>query len=84
MMTFTKVDQCFTGLQHFLSYMNYMRIKEYCGAMDSLHDYFDRHLVGFGGSSAAGKQKPDDEVTCRGFRYAALNMASLQYRFGHR
>ena len=71
-------------LQHYLSYLNYLRVNEYCGAIESLHHYFDCHLVDFSKTNDAAKSKQEDEVSCRGFRYAALSMAALQYRFGHR
>ena len=38
----------------------------------------------FSKTNDAVKSKQEDEVSCRGFRYAALSMAALQYRFGHR
>ena len=73
-----------SDLQHYLSYLNYLRVNEYCGAIESLHHYFDCHLVDFSKTNDAAKSKQEDEVSCRGFRYAALSMAALQYRFGHR
>ena len=75
---------CMSVLQHYLSYLNYLRVNEYCGAIESLHHYFDCHLVDFSKTNDSAKSKQEDEVSCRGFRYAALSMAALQYRFGHR
>ncbi len=73
-------------LQHYLSYMNYLRMYEYCGAVDSLYHYFDRQTAinEQPPSSANQRQKTEDETTNRSYRYAALNMAALHYRFGHR
>ncbi|KAI0218824.1 Anaphase-promoting complex subunit 5 [Lamellibrachia satsuma] len=69
---------------HYLSYLNYLRVNEYCGAVESLHHYFDCHLVDANKTNDTAKPKQEDEVICKGFRYAALSMAALQYRFGHR
>ncbi|KAF0309999.1 Anaphase-promoting complex subunit 5 [Amphibalanus amphitrite] len=56
---------------HFLSFLNCLRSSELCGAVHSLYHSFDR--MGAGG----------DEPS-RGLRYAALSLASLHARFGHR
>ncbi|KAJ8919973.1 hypothetical protein NQ315_006503 [Exocentrus adspersus] len=60
---------------HFLSYLNYLRVDEFCAAMDSLLHCFDRNV------------DPDlkcfnDEKSKR-HRFAALNLAILHYHFGH-
>lgn len=56
---------------------------EYCTALQNLHHYFDRQLVA--PPPANAKNKPEEEVTLpRGFRYAALNLVALHFRFGHR
>ncbi|XP_014241164.1 anaphase-promoting complex subunit 5 [Cimex lectularius] len=60
---------------HFLSYMNCTRVKEYCGAVDSLYHYFDRK---------APSSYEDEAVRCKGLRFAALNLAILQAKFNHR
>jgi len=57
-------------------YMNYMRVKEYAGAKDCLHRYFDK-------MAEAGPQSGSEDYNMC-FRYASLNMASLYARFGHR
>ncbi|XP_076090764.1 anaphase-promoting complex subunit 5-like [Mytilus galloprovincialis] len=65
---------------HFLSYLNSLRVKEYCTALHNLYHYFDRNTnIGSDGSSG---NKNREEAVSR--RYAALNLASLHYRFGHR
>ncbi|BFZ20186.1 hypothetical protein BsWGS_23225 [Bradybaena similaris] len=67
---------------YFLSYMNSLRLKEYCTALHNLYHYFDRKA---GTPSDAGnsnkKKGTSDEVA---MRYAALNLASLQFRFGNK
>ncbi|CAH1785514.1 unnamed protein product [Owenia fusiformis] len=65
---------------HFLSYLNNLRVNEYCGAINSLYHYFDRHQLT--NPNAGSKVKEEDYG--RSFRYAALNLAALHYRFGHR
>ncbi|XP_072399918.1 anaphase-promoting complex subunit 5 isoform X1 [Diabrotica undecimpunctata] len=60
---------------HFLSYLNYLRVDEYCGSVDSLFHCFDRNV--------------DPDVKCyndeksKRHRFAALNLAILHYHFGH-
>ncbi|CAH0545836.1 unnamed protein product [Brassicogethes aeneus] len=59
---------------HFLSYLNYARIKDFCGAINSLYHCFDKGLVLDKGSS---------EERSKGQRYAALNLAILHHHFNH-
>lgn len=69
---------------HFLSYLNSLRVKEYCTALHNLFHYFDRKTL-FSvdqNQTQQGQNKPKDDEVHR--RYAALNLASLHYRFGHR
>lgn len=66
---------------HFLSYLNSLRVREYCTAVHNLFHYFDRKTsFNIDQNPAQGKGK-DEEVYRR---YAALNLASLHYRFGHK
>lgn len=58
---------------HFLNYLNYMRFKEYCGAIESIYNSFDK-------SAANEKNGPDEKP--RTYRYAALNLALLHFQFG--
>lgn len=60
---------------HFLSYLNCLRVREYCGAVNSLFHYFDRK---------APSSYEDEAVRCKGLRYAALNLAILQAQFNHK
>ena len=83
---------------HYLSYLNCVRVKEYCGAIYSLHRSFNRD-----GGALAGANSPNgsggsdanrlikfpsstlsNEELDRGFRYAALNLASLHAWFNNR
>ena len=52
--------------------------REYLGALDHLHRYFDY------AGSRGGPVSPNDEKGARGVvQYAALNLACLHARFGH-
>ncbi|CAG5119775.1 unnamed protein product [Candidula unifasciata] len=67
---------------YFLSYMNNLRLKEYCTALHNLYHYFDRKACAHSDGSNSNKKKAaSDEVA---MRYAALNLASLQFRFGNK
>lgn len=66
---------------HFLSYLNNLRVKEYCTAVHNLFHYFDRNAQSAGDTVGTSTKKPEDEVSRR---YAALNLAALQFNFGHR
>ncbi|KAG8222193.1 hypothetical protein J437_LFUL001285 [Ladona fulva] len=63
---------------HYLCYLNCMRVREFCGAVHSLHHCFDRSTV-----VADSKGITQDEKN-KGFRYAALNLAALHAQFGHK
>lgn len=56
-----------------------MRVKEFCGAVDSLYHSFDRNT-----SVADGKLPGNTDEKGDGFRYAALNLAILHTQFGHK
>nr|CAI5862934.1 unnamed protein product [Callosobruchus analis] len=60
---------------HFLSYLNYLRVDEFCGAMSSLLHCFDASLD-------PNVKYYNDEKSKR-HRFAALNLAILHYHFGH-
>lgn len=63
---------------HYLSYLNCLRVKEFCGAIDSLFHCFDRNSL-----SSESKGNNQEEKS-RAFRYAALNLAVLHAQFGHK
>ncbi|RZF48027.1 hypothetical protein LSTR_LSTR002093 [Laodelphax striatellus] len=58
---------------HYLSYLNYLRTKEFCGAMHSLRHYFDRMTMSM-----------TQEEKNKSFRYAALNIAILHAQFNQK
>lgn len=58
---------------HYLSYLNCLRVKEFCGAVNSIHHYFNRltyRVINM-----------DDKS--RGYRYTSLNLAILNAFFNH-
>ncbi|KAK3088849.1 hypothetical protein FSP39_024561 [Pinctada imbricata] len=65
---------------HFLSYLNNLRIKEYCTAIYNLYHYFDRSTTLSTDTNAVNKTREDEVFR----RYGALNLAALHFRFGHR
>ncbi|KAL9988516.1 hypothetical protein ACROYT_G002971 [Oculina patagonica] len=70
---------------HYTSFLNCLRTKEFKEALDSLYHYFDRQQ--WQGESAIKIASDSEEVEaerCHRFRYAALNLAALHCRFGHR
>ncbi|CAL1536811.1 unnamed protein product [Lymnaea stagnalis] len=66
---------------HFLSYINSLRVKEYCTALHNLYHYFDRKACAPTETNPPKKKGAAEEVA---MRYAALNLASLQFRFGNK
>lgn len=64
---------------HFLSYMNNLRVKEYCNALHNLFHCFDRN-TNFSDDSITNKTVEEDVSR----RYASLNLAGLHFRFGHK
>lgn len=64
--------------QHFLSFLNCIRMKEFCGAQDSLYNCFDRTVFSVAGNSVANNDRN------KNFRYAALNRAAMHTQFEHR
>ncbi|XP_064650104.1 anaphase-promoting complex subunit 5-like isoform X2 [Lineus longissimus] len=68
---------------HYLSYLNNLRVNEFCGAVHSIYHYFDRlTLTTPAGKESVNKKQEDDSV--KGYRYAILNLAALHFKFGHR
>ncbi|XP_033223750.1 anaphase-promoting complex subunit 5 isoform X2 [Belonocnema kinseyi] len=61
---------------HYLSYLNCLRVNEYCGALDSLYHCFDR--------LAPVENRSTSDDRSRTFRYAALNLAALHAQFNHK
>lgn len=70
------------SIQHYLSYLNCLRVREFCGAVDCLLQYFNRQtkIAGICQQSNTAVSNGASQIC----RYAALNLALLHYRFGHR
>ncbi|KAJ8038977.1 Anaphase-promoting complex subunit 5 [Holothuria leucospilota] len=65
---------------HYLTFLNCLRLNEFCGAIHSLHKYFDQLTQK---STDSGSNSSSTEEWKHSYRYAALNLASLHYRLGH-
>ncbi|XP_023229697.1 anaphase-promoting complex subunit 5-like isoform X1 [Centruroides sculpturatus] len=65
---------------HYLSFLNSLRVMEYCGAIENLYHHFDRSVH----IHQDTKLSSNNEETDRNFRYAALNLAILHAKFGHK
>ncbi|XP_011643849.1 anaphase-promoting complex subunit 5 [Pogonomyrmex barbatus] len=61
---------------HYLSYLNCIRVNDFCGAVVSLYHCFDRL------APLENRSTPEDRS--RTFRYAALNLAVLHAQFNHK
>ncbi|XP_032683400.1 anaphase-promoting complex subunit 5 isoform X2 [Odontomachus brunneus] len=61
---------------HYLSYLNCIRVNDFCGAVNSLYHCFDRM------APLENRSAPEDRS--RTFRYAALNLAVLHAQFNHK
>lgn len=61
---------------HYLSYLNCIRVSDFCGAVNSLYHCFDRL------APLENRSTPEDRS--RTFRYAALNLAVLHAQFNHK
>ncbi|KAG8201693.1 hypothetical protein JTE90_012757 [Oedothorax gibbosus] len=64
----------------FLSYMNAMRVKEYCASKEYLFHHFDRNT----NVPLESKSSAPSEDFARSSRYAALNLAIMHANFGHK
>lgn len=64
--------------QHYLSYLNSLRVQDVFLSAHSLLHYFDRLIL-----SASDTKSDGDDGYGRSLRYAALNLASLHCHFGH-
>lgn len=59
---------------HYLSYLNCLRVREYCGAISSVQHYFNRQTF----------RVTNIDEKSRGYRYTSLNMAILNAFFNHK
>lgn len=66
---------------HFLSFLNCLRVKEFCGAQDSLYNCFDRSI--FAGQNNTLSLCLSNCDRNKNFRFAALNRAAMHAHFGH-
>lgn len=71
------VVACFL-FQHYLSYLNNLRVQDVFSSTHSLLHYFDRLIL-----TGAESKSNGEEGYGRSLRYAALNLAALHCRFGH-
>ncbi|XP_032229925.2 anaphase-promoting complex subunit 5 [Nematostella vectensis] len=69
---------------HYLSYLNCLRVGEYKQTVDSLHQYFDQQQGNKASSKPAIEGAEVMEEKGQSFRYAAMNLAALHSRLGHR
>lgn len=58
---------------YYLSYLNCLRVNEFCGALENLYHYFDRN-----NTLLNHEDKP------KGLRFAALNLGILYAHFGYK
>lgn len=63
-----------------MSYLNSLRVKEFCGARDNLYHHFDRNTSVPQECKAAAAS----EDLTRSSRYAALNLAIMHALFGNK
>lgn len=74
--------------QHYASFFNSLRAKEFKKALDSLYHYFEQQQwqgeSAFHANKPAGESEETEAERCHRFRYAALTLAALHCRFGHR
>lgn len=66
------------SIQHYLSYLNSVRVQDIYISTHSLLHYFDRLILSGGEGKSNG-----EEGYGRSLRYAVLNLATLHCRFGH-
>ncbi|XP_059048895.1 anaphase-promoting complex subunit 5 [Achroia grisella] len=73
---------------HFLSFLNCIRMKEFCGAQDSLYNCFDRTVFNVTTNNNNANNNNNNNSSCndrnKNFRYAALNRAAMHTQFGHK
>ncbi|XP_067950966.1 anaphase-promoting complex subunit 5-like [Watersipora subatra] len=66
---------------HYVRYLNQMRVREYAGAKESLHRYYDKI------AQTGDRVRPKDpafEDSNKCSRFASLSLASFYARFGHK
>lgn len=75
---------------HNLSYMNNLRVRDFCNALDSFHRAYDRSATrGTTAAGTAAEQSANNaaavntNVNNKGLQYSSLNLAILHVQFGH-
>ncbi|KAF4517955.1 hypothetical protein B566_EDAN005322 [Ephemera danica] len=69
---------------YFVAYLNFLRVKDFCGALHSLYHCFDCG-AGFNVDPKMNACIPGNtEDKTRSFRYGALNLAMFYAAFGHK
>ena len=67
---------------HYLKYLSALSAKDWESAVDSLHRYFDYFFFASHSMLRGGASDSSGPITLAS--YAALNLAAVHYRFGHR
>ena len=70
-------------MQHYVSYLNNLRVGEFNGALSSLYHYYDCKQWEENDLPSTIHSDESDQERCRRFRYAALNLAALHCVFEH-
>ncbi|XP_060802230.1 anaphase-promoting complex subunit 5 isoform X2 [Amyelois transitella] len=69
---------------HFLSFLNCIRMREFCGAQDSLYHCFDRTVFSVSNNNNNVHNNNPCNDKNKNIRYAALNRAAMHTQFGHK
>ena len=72
---------------HFLDFLNCLRVREFCGALQAIHKWLVIRAEAGGDKGLTNpadpaNATPQDEVD-KGFLHAALNLGALYARFDH-
>jgi len=68
---------------YFLDFLNCLRAREYCGAMQAIHKWLVIRAEAGGSAFMPDTDVPKEEVD-KGFLHAALNLGALYARFQHK
>ncbi|KAK6628847.1 hypothetical protein RUM43_002663 [Polyplax serrata] len=69
---------------HFLTFLNCVRSKEFCGAKNSVHHCFDRASLPPDKSASTTLSSNAMGFEERTFRYASLSLSAMHASFGHK
>lgn len=70
-------------LQHFLSFLNCVKSKEFAGAKTSLHNCLDRASIPLDKTTPPATAPNTLNNEKKEFRYASLSLAAMHASFGH-